>query len=114
MKYMTVSNYIYLTDPRLLDLAYRCRGILQVLKPCYFDRSSAIAKMANLPEQVTRQLLFELVEAGLVYIDEDSDPNGYILYGTWPTDEDISVNWAAQRVKFTTPSRLREQMQNVE
>jgi hypothetical protein len=104
MKPMTVSNYIYLTDPKLLDLAYRCRDILRVLKPCYFDRASTIAKMANLPEQVTRQLLLELVEAGLVYIDEDSDPNGYLLYGTWPTDEDISRNWSTQRATIIPAS----------
>ena len=93
MNPMTVSNFLYLTDPKLLNLAYRGRDILHILKPCYFDSASTIAKMANLPEQVTRQLLLELVDAGLVYIDENSDPDGNILYGTWPTDEDISVNW---------------------
>jgi type II secretory pathway component PulL len=70
--------------------------------------------MANLPEQVTRQMLLELVEAGLVYIDEDSDPNGYLLYGTWPTDEDISENWSGQRVTIIPATAFRQRLPNIE
>jgi hypothetical protein len=91
MKPRTISTVIILADPEILDLAYRARDILRALDFCKFDRVSSIAKIINQPKPVTLNLLNELANAGLISTDEDSDPDGKILYGILPTEEDIRL-----------------------
>jgi hypothetical protein len=45
--------------------------------------------MAHLPKRVTLKLLKELNKAGLILNDPCSDPDGRILYGVFPSEEDI-------------------------
>jgi predicted transcriptional regulator len=59
------------------------------MAPCNFDRVSTIARIINRPKRYTRKLLKKLAEAGMIYIDDESDPDGKILYGTLPTNETI-------------------------
>jgi hypothetical protein len=91
MEPRTVSTVIIFADPETLDIAYGARDILRALDICKFYRASAIAKMINQPKPVTRNLLDELAKAGLIVTDEDSDPDGKILYGILPTEEDIRL-----------------------
>ena len=105
MEPLTVSTTIIFADPELLDIAYRGRDILRALKLCEFYRSSAVAEMVNLPKPVTRKMLKELVEAGLVLADPWSDPDRRILYGTLPTEEDIRSFGAPYKVTLVPASK---------
>lgn len=89
MKKETITNFVTYADPELLDIAYQGRDILRILEPCLFYRAGDIARMVNQPKRETRKRLMKLVSAGLVYTDQDSDPDGKILFGTLPTDDDF-------------------------
>ena len=104
MKPITISNFVTYADPDLLDLAYKGRHILRVLDVCLFDRASTIAHMAKQPKKKTRKMLEKLAEAGLVYTDEDSDPDGKILWGTLPTDENFPDDINHFKVILKSPS----------
>ena len=100
----TISTVFIFADPELLDIAYRGRIILRALNLCKFYKLNAIAKMINLPKSDTLRLLEELNKAGLILNDPYSDPHGSLLYGIFPTEEDVRKYGAPYRVKIVSPS----------
>ena len=87
MNPMTISNVFSEADNYLLDLAYDCKEILRVMQPGYFFRANVIAKIVDWSEAYTLAKLSELVDAGLVFEEEDSESIEESLYGTTLSDE---------------------------